>query len=73
MKQIVGCEEVLRAAGEPLNTKTIAQRMIDGGFATKNLKKLIGSLFTGMTRRPDTFEKAGPTMWKLIETDASTT
>jgi hypothetical protein len=67
MKQIVACEEVLRATGEPMPTKVIAEKMIEGGFMAKNLKKLIGSVFTGMTRRPDTFEKAGPGMWKLKE------
>lgn len=74
MKQIKAAEDVLHAAaGEPLNTKVIAEKLIEGGYAAKSLKKLIGSLFTGMTRRPNTFAKAGPGMWKLIETNTNAT
>ena len=65
MKQIRAAEEVLRKVGEPLGTKIIAQKMIEGGFVAKNLKKLIGSVFTGMTRRPNTFAKVGPGMWTI--------
>ena len=67
------CGRMLRQLGQWSPPKIIAEKMIEGGFVAKNLKKLIGSIFTGMTRRPDTFEKAGPGMWKLIETKASVT
>ncbi len=65
MKQIRAAEEVLRAAGEPLRTAAIAERMIEGGFPAKETKKLIGAIFTGMTRRPDTFSKSAPGMWTV--------
>jgi hypothetical protein len=72
MKQIDAAEEVLRKASEPLNTKIIAQHLLDGGFVAKDLKKLTGSLFTGMKRRPDTFAKAGPGMWTLVSRSKDT-
>ena len=65
MKQVDAAEAVLRESSKPLNTRDIAEKMAGGGFPHDDLRKLRNSIFTTMTRKPKTFEKAGQGFWKL--------
>jgi 16S rRNA U1498 N3-methylase RsmE len=69
-KQIDAAKVVLSEASEPLKTREIAKRLIDGGFPSDDLPKLKTSLFTTMTRKEGIFEKAGPGLWKLKAIEA---
>jgi hypothetical protein len=64
-KQIDAAKVVLSEASEPLKTREIAKRLIDGGFPSDDLPKLKTSLFTTMTRKTDVFKKVGAGLWTL--------
>jgi hypothetical protein len=64
-KQIDAAKIVLSEASEPLKTREIAKRVMDGGFPSQDLANLKTSLFTTMTRKADVFKKAGPGLWTL--------
>ena len=66
MRQIQAAKALLLVAGEPLRTAEIARRLIAGGFPAKDPAKLKTSLFTSMTRKQETFRKAGPGLWTLV-------
>ena len=67
MKQVEAAESVLRESPEPLRTREIAERLMNGGFPAKDIARLKTSIFTTMTRKTDVFEKAGAGLWKLKE------
>ena len=70
MKQIGAAAIVLQDAKQPLKTREIAKRLIDGGFPAKDIARLKTSLFTTMTRKPEVFKKAGVGLWALAKTEA---
>lgn len=67
MTQTDAAAKILRVANKPMKTGDLVERMIEGGFGSTDRKKLKTTLYTAMIRKPDTFVRDGPGLWRLAK------
>jgi hypothetical protein len=54
-----------RAGGGPLSTRAITDKLLAGGYQTKNANQFRNAVFGVLNKSKNIFEKAGAGMWRL--------